>query len=159
MNEWGIGKQCPRFQSSVRRVLSELDVEALVSLKDPRLEVVIMRDEGHSVWACFPIRARNYTRLCMGPDYRLLVAHKVLRRPKPETRVLLVFSTAGIAGEPVKTFQDNLRDHLGHVLLYLRSPKAPNHCADAQKEWRRSRRAPAARWGKRKPAQERDRAG
>lgn len=138
MDEWGIGKQSRRFQSSVRKVLSELKPQALLALKDSRLEVTVVPDDGLSVWAYFPIHVKNYTHLCMGPDYRLLIAREVLRESKPRTRVLLVFSAAGFAGEPAEMFEDYLRDHLGHALLYLRSPKAPNDCPDAQREWRMS---------------------
>lgn len=136
MKEWGVCEQSRPFQASVRRVLSELHPEALLSLKDPKLEVRIVPDEGHSVWAYFPVHRRRW------------IAREL--RPKPETRVLLVFSTAGFRTEPAKMFQDRLRDHLGHVLLYLRSPKAPNDCPDAQKEWRRSRSAAAVRRAKRR---------
>jgi hypothetical protein len=65
--------------------------------------------------------------------------------PKPQTRVLLVFSTPHCEETPVKLLRDQIRDHLGHVLLYLRSPKAPNDCPDAGKEWRRSIR-PGVSW-------------
>jgi hypothetical protein len=52
---------------------------------------------------------------------------------KPETRVLLLLNAARIEEE---TFEGDLRHHLGHVLLYLRSPTASNECADADREWR-----------------------
>ena len=55
--------------------------------------------------------------------------------PKPQTLVLLVFSTADAEKERRGIFEEQLRDHLGHVLLYLRSPSARNECADARKEW------------------------
>jgi hypothetical protein len=171
MQEWGMGEQSRRIRSSVRRVLNELTGEALLFLKDPRLEVKVLSDAdlqrvqtviralvirtlsslptpqqwqervcrwlerhpgiviGHSVWAYFPVHRRRY------------VAR--LFPPKPETRVLLVFSTAGAEKERRKVFEDQIRDHLGHVLLYLRSPKARNDCPDAMKEWRRSTRRAA----------------
>lgn len=73
------------------------------------------------LWAYFPV-------------YRLrLIARKL--QPKPETRVLLVLSTAHFDRQPVRRSCDELRDHLGHVLLYLRKPKARNECADALAEW------------------------
>ena len=65
--------------------------------------------------------------------YRRRVAAQTYR-PKPATRVLLVFS------ESMKQSDDELRDHLGHALLYLRSPKAHNECSDAGREWRASTR-------------------
>ena len=85
---------------------------------------MVQPDYGFSVWAYFPIdRNRRITREL---------------KPKSETRVLLVFSAAGFEKSKRKFFEDCLRDHLGHVLLYLRSPKACNDCPDAMKEWRRS---------------------
>jgi hypothetical protein len=37
-------------------------------------------------------------------------------------------------------FEDCLRHHLGHTLLYLDKPKARNGCADADRKWRASLR-------------------
>jgi len=31
----------------------------------------------------------------------------------------------------------HLRDHLGHVLLFLRDPEARNECEDAEREWKK----------------------
>jgi len=167
MQEWGMSEQSRRIQTSVRRVLSELDCDALLRLKDQRLEVKVLSEAdvhivetvirtmvirtltsvptpqqwqaarlrwlkrhpgiiiGHSVWAYFPIH-RKRTVAQLFP-------------PKPETRVLLVFGPPKAKGETVRFFEDALRDHLGHVLLYLRSPKARNNCPNALREWRRSR--------------------
>jgi hypothetical protein len=104
MREWGVEKQPRRIQRSVRRVLSELHPSALYILKDPRLEVMVLPEgEGFSVWAYFPVHRRRW------------IARQL--RPKPQTRVLLVIN-AGHEREPAKTFEDDLRDHLGHTLLY-----------------------------------------
>ena len=66
---------------------------------------------------------------------RILVIRELL--PKLETRVLLVISTETCG--PAEQFEDQLRDHLGHTILFLRSPKAPNECRpDAENEWRAS---------------------
>lgn len=166
MREWQMSEQPRRIQRCVRRVLTELDGEALLRLKDPRLEIMVLSEAelrrvqavirtlvictltsvptpqqwatalqrwlkrhpgmviGHSVWAYFPVHRRRYIA-------RLFPA-------KPETRVLLVFGPTDGGREPVKVFEDHLRDHLGHVLLYLRSPKARNECPDAMKEWHKS---------------------
>jgi hypothetical protein len=59
--------------------------------------------------------------------------------PRSDTRVLLVFGTASFERDKRKFFEECLRDHLGHVLLYLRSPKANNCCPEAMKEWRAMR--------------------
>jgi hypothetical protein len=125
MDEWRMGEQSPSIQSCVRKILHELRPEAHLRLKDPRLQVMVLPESEYSVWAYFPVHRGRW------------IARKVL--PKPETRVLLVLSTAGFAEEPAKTLEDYLRDHFGHILLYLRSPKASSECADAQKEWRRLR--------------------
>jgi hypothetical protein len=55
--------------------------------------------------------------------------------PKIETRILLVFGASGFEKERSEDFQDILRHHLGHVLLFLRDPKAWNDCDAACKEW------------------------
>lgn len=119
-----MAEQSRRVQTSVRRVLNELSTESLLCLKDPKLEVMARPEKGFSVWAYFPIHRNR------------LIAREL--RPKPQTRVLLVFSTANLERDKGKFFEDCLRDHLGHVLLYLRSPRARNECPDAQKEWHRS---------------------
>ena len=125
MREWRMAGQSRRIQVSVRKVLSELAAEACLSLMDRRLEVIVLPDptpgRWDSVWAYFPIHRRR------------LVARRL--RPKPETRVLLVFSTADAEHEPCDAFEVYLRDHLGHVLLFLRAPRSPNECIDAEREW------------------------
>jgi hypothetical protein len=93
-------------------------------LKDPKFEVVVIPDDGCSVWAYFPVNRRRW----------IVTHHKLALNPK--TRVLLVFSAPAAGKEPVKNFEGHLRDHLGHVMLYLRSPKANNDCDAAWKEWR-----------------------
>ena len=123
MHEWRMGEQSHRLQTCVRKALRELCPEALLFLKDPRFEVMVLPEADFSVWAYFPVHRGR------------LLAQKF--KPKPRTRVLLVFSAADFEKEPEKQFKVHLRDHLGHVLLYLRDPKARNTCADAQREWRK----------------------
>jgi hypothetical protein len=175
MQEWQLGEQSPRLQASVRKVLSELHPEALLRLKDKRLEVRVAAGSWHhSVWAYFPIwprwtitvqemAARGITfnreiagQIALGVGLaraygnahavrqadareRVRIVRELL--PRSDTRVLLVFR-GDFESESAKTFEDHLRDHLGHVLLYLREPKANNDCAAATKEWRRCVRAP-----------------
>lgn len=114
MQEWRMGEQSQGMQASVRKVLSELEPWALVWLKDPRFEVIVRSgsDYDFSVWAYFPIHCNRS------------IAKEL--KPKSETRVLLVFSAAGFKKSMRKLFEDCLRDHIGHVLLYLREPKAQN---------------------------------
>jgi hypothetical protein len=100
-----------------------LSPEALLSLKRaPKLEVMVLPEAGYSVWAYFPVHRRRG------------IAQEL--RPKPATRLLLVLSEKHFQEQPVKLSENHLRDHLGHMLLYLRSPKAPNECSDALREWR-----------------------
>jgi hypothetical protein len=68
--------------------------------------------------------------------HKQLIAEGV--RLRSRTRVLLVFSATGFEKSKRKFFEDCLRDHIGHVLLYLRSPRARSCCQDAIKEWRHS---------------------
>jgi hypothetical protein len=56
MEEWRAGEQPRRLQSCVRTILNELTAEALLVLKDPRLEVMILPDAPYSVWVYFPWR-------------------------------------------------------------------------------------------------------
>ena len=123
MQEWRMDEYPARLQACVRKVLGELSADALLWLKDPKFEV-LPAESGHSVWAYFPIHRKR------------LIAQKL--RLKPETRVLMVFSIARFEDESEEQFEDYLRDHLGHVLLYLREPSANNDCSAAMKEWRRS---------------------
>jgi hypothetical protein len=124
MEEWGLVTQTPRLRNCMRRVLGELHISTLIALRrEPKLEVIVAPD-GYSVWAYFPIHRGR------------LISREL--HPKPETKVLLVFGVATLEKEPVRQFEAEIRDHLGHVLLYLRSPKAKNDCPDAMKEWRRS---------------------
>jgi hypothetical protein len=62
-------------------------------------------------------------------------------RPRRQTRILLVFSRAPFESEPANVLKQHLRDHLGHILVYVRNAKAPNDCRDAQKELRMVRAA------------------
>ena len=127
IREWAIPEQSP-ILASVRRVLNEMIAEAQLSLRDRRLEVMVLPKSTpgvwDSVWAFFPVHRRR--RIAQ------------ILRPRPETRVLLVISTASAEWEPPEAFEVYLRDHLGHVLLYLRDPKATNECTDAEREWLRN---------------------
>jgi hypothetical protein len=129
MQEWRMGEASRIVQACVRQVLEELDGTAQLSLRrEPKLEVMVLPESGHSVWAYFPIhRRRTIARQC---------------KPKSATRVLLVLSEKRFQAQPPKVSMTELRDHLGHVLLYLRSPMARNECVDAEREWRSALRLP-----------------
>ena len=129
-----------RVTNCLRRVFSELHPEVLLALRDKRLQVEVVeryvrieRDDGTSflfdshlsVWAYFPVHRRR------------LVARNI--RLNPATRVLLVLSKPEIEKQPLRLTRDQLRDHLGHTLLYLRSPRSRNECKDAMREWNRAR--------------------
>jgi hypothetical protein len=79
MQEWRLGEASRIVQACVRQVLEELDGTAQLSLRrEPRLEVMVLPESGHSVWAYFPVhRGRTIARKC---------------KPKSATRVLLVLS-------------------------------------------------------------------
>jgi hypothetical protein len=124
MREWGLDDKPLCLRTSVRRVLNELAVEALLRLKDPRFEVIVRPESDVSVWAYFPVHGRR------------LIARQL--RPRRQTRVMLVCSLGGLAHDSAESFEECLRDHLGHSLLYLRDPKAWNDCTAAWKEWRSS---------------------
>ena len=73
---------------------------------------------------------------------RIRIVRELL--PRIETRILLVFGASGFEKEWSVHFQNLLRHHLGHVLLFLRDPKAWNDCDAACKEWEQSARRPRA---------------
>jgi hypothetical protein len=126
MREWGMDSQPRSLRTSFRKVLSELDSCALLYLKDPRFEVLVTPEDGFCVWAYFPVHRNR------------IVAREL--KPKPQTRVLMVISVPGFKGHSASAFEGHLRDHLGHVLLYLRDPQAWNDCDAAWKEWCQCRR-------------------
>jgi hypothetical protein len=124
LDEWGVDKQSLSLKACVRRVLSELSIDAHLTLRrEPRLQVVILPESvpGFRVWSYFPIYER-----------RSIVQQlaDIGISTRPSTRVLLVISETLSEDEA-----DYLRDGLGHVLLYLRSPRATNDCDAAMREW------------------------
>ncbi len=122
MDEWRMREYSGRVQGCVGLVLRELSGEALLALRDPKLEIIVMPEADFSVWAYFPIHRRR------------TIAQRL--RPKPATQVLLVLSETHFVKQALTRSKDELRDHFGHALLYLRNPKARNECADAEREWR-----------------------
>jgi hypothetical protein len=128
MREWRLDEQSEVFQARVRLVLRELVAGCqLILRREPRLEVMVLPDSRDSVWAYFPIHRRRR------------IAREL--QAKPETRVLLLFDAKKFTQEHAA--EDYLRDHLGHTLLFLRSPKAWNDCDAAWKEWLASVHDPA----------------
>jgi hypothetical protein len=162
MQEWQMGEASRRIQTCVRQVLRELGPTAqLILRREPKLEVMIRPSARINVWAYFPMHGRLQSPELRIPNAgsatELLSAiraaeDEVYRRrlifqeykPKPATRVLLLFGEKAFEKEVPETSYENLRDHLGHTLLYLRNPKARNECVDAEREWRRSLKEPAA---------------
>lgn len=125
MQEWRMGEASHLIQTCMRQVLRELDVEARLRLRnEPKLEVMVLPNAAYSVWPYFPIHRRRVIARQYGP--------------KPATRVLVVLSEKLFHEQSLKLSMAELRDHLGHTLLYLRSPTARNECVDAGREWRRA---------------------
>lgn len=60
MAEWGMAEQSPRIQRIVRRVLNELHPEALLILKDARLEVMVLPEAEYSAWVYFPVSVSRF---------------------------------------------------------------------------------------------------
>jgi hypothetical protein len=125
--EWEIGKSSPQLQACMRKVLGELAGEAQMALRDPRLQIAVLPEAPDSAWAYFPIhRMRSIVR-----DFHIDL--------KQAARVLLVISEKHFKKQPGRVSNADLRDHLGHTLLYLHNPKAQNDCNNAMKEWRQCR--------------------
>jgi hypothetical protein len=86
--------------------------------------VKVLPESDLGIWAYFPVH------------HRRLIARKLHASAK--TRVLLVLGVSHFEKNSAKLLKDQLRDHLGHALLYLRDPKAQNECVDAEREWEAS---------------------
>jgi hypothetical protein len=99
-----------RVTDCLRRVFSELHPEALLALRDKRLQVEVVeryvrieRDDGtsflfdsdFSVWAYFPVHRRR------------LVSRNI--RLNPATRVLLVLSKPEIEKQPLRLTRDSTK--------------------------------------------------
>jgi hypothetical protein len=111
----------------MRRVLGEMVAEAQLTLrKNPKLQVVVLPEAAYSVWAYFPIHQK-----------RTVIRHFNIRL-KHRARVLLVLSEKHVEEQSARKTNTKLRHHLGHTLLYLRSPRRSNECEDADKEWQES---------------------
>ncbi len=125
LDEWGADKQPPRFKACIRRVLGELSPGAhLLLLHAPSLQVTIRPEADFSVWAYFPVHKNRRIVRQLSDDGISL---------RPSARVLLVISEKLCEGDA-----DNMRDHLGHILLYLQHPRAKNDCEAALREWSRN---------------------
>ena len=122
MAEWGLQRYSHRLQTCMRRVLRELTPESqLVLRREPKLQVEVVPESTESVWAYFPVHRRRF------------IVTRLKLKLKPTARVLLVISEKHTDSDI--QFTDYLRDHLGHVLLYLRSPRSRNERQDAGREW------------------------
>ena len=125
IEEWGLEQASRKVQVSMDKVLSELSASAQLLLrKEPRLQVLVLPEADYSVWAYFPVHRRRW------------IAQKLGDRVKPRTRALLVISEKHFEEQRLRQSENDLRDHLGHALLYLRRPKARNECVDAEREWK-----------------------
>lgn len=124
LREWEIPVGS-RTEDCLRSVLEELQPSAQMLLRnEPKLQVLVHPKAGVSVWAYFPAHQRRSIVRSLGIQLT------------PTARVLLLIRVQN--DESDSQFMDHLRDHLGHVLLYLRSPRARNECDDAGREWRDS---------------------
>jgi hypothetical protein len=93
-------------------------------LHAPSLQVTIHPEAAFSVWAYFPVHKRRMI-VRQFADAGFSLRHSA--------RVLLVISE-NLSEEDA----DQMRDHLGHVLLYLQHPRAKNDCEAALREWSRN---------------------
>ena len=94
------------------------------------------------VWAYFPMhRNRQFTTTATRISEVIDVRYT--------TRVLLVLSGKVISSRARSETMAELRDHLGHTLLYLSHPRARNDCPDAMREWRHMRDVPLRKSGPR----------
>ena len=121
LDEWGVNEHSPGFKARIRGVLGELCTSAHLLLRATSLQVVIRPEAAFSVWAYFPAhKLRAIVRRLAEDGFSL----------RADTRVLLVISEK-LSDEDA----EYMRDHIGHVLLYLQRPRAKNDCEAASREW------------------------
>lgn len=127
LQEWGAAKWPPRVRRYMRQVLGELGAEAQMILRaEPKVQVVVhLGSADFDCWASFPMH-KNRTEFKALMDCGIYV--------RPDCRVLFTITDGKPSCPPLEPLW-LLRDHLGHTLLYLRSPKANNDCKDAMREW------------------------
>lgn len=119
----------PKVLRCLRTVVAEMPAWAQLTLRDRRLQVAVLPDNS-SVWAYFPMyRQRRIARHV-----------RKYTRVKATTRIILVIGSATVQIRSVDQTLVELRHHIGHVLLYLRAPRAQNECDKADKEWARMKR-------------------
>src|SRR5438046_337919 len=111
MEEWCLQESLVKVQGSVRKVLSELSAGAQQRLRKTKLQIIAAPSADKGVWAYFPVYGRRR------------VAHKVRHKLRSTTRVLLVVSERHFEEPWRERSEGELRERLGHVLLYLRSQR------------------------------------
>ena len=117
----------PVVEDCFETVLLELKLVGKAALLDRRLQIEVSHSNcpryKTPVWAYFPM----YRRRRMAKEVSL----------EPGTKVLLVFYHPDIVARAEEYILKLLRHQLGHVLLYLQSPKAKNDCPAADEEWKK----------------------
>jgi hypothetical protein len=104
-------------------VLHELPGGALRLLRDDRFQVVVVPYS----------TGTGVMRVYFPKSLRRIAGFVDLR---PTTRLVLAINASGVEVRPVGETEKDLRHTIGHVLLYLREPHAPNECVDADREWK-----------------------
>jgi hypothetical protein len=158
IKEWGLGKQSPKFRREIKGILMELSAGAQLCLRnEPRLQVEVVEGSDY-IWAHFPLDQSEVSEMHPVTDNEIrdvmndaenweknldINRRLSLRRIKlrPSTRILLELGSQMFNGRRRgSTHHDvtvHLRDHLGHVLLFLRDRGAKNECEDAGWEWKK----------------------
>jgi hypothetical protein len=154
MVEWGLERCSRSIQQCMRWVLRCYPADTLLSLRrEPRLQVEVFSRVPETVWAYFPIRPGQGE---VNLQLKWFVQSGRLRL-KDEAEILLLLGARLRHGETAEDCEGQILHHLGHVLLYLRSPESPNECADARREnalrcgWDPDR-ATAGRWNRHQQA-------
>jgi hypothetical protein len=112
VQQWRMTEQSDTFQASVSRVLRELIDLALLELRTPNLQVAALPSFTTCVWAFFPVgvkRTLTHTWAYRMPKVRLESA----------AEALIVLGSEEVQRRPKHFFEDHLRDHLGHTLIFF----------------------------------------
>lgn len=120
----GVQTSPRKLTTCFRTVLQELPGGGLLLLRDSRLQIAVLPYflDDKVAHAYFPVHRRR--RISKLVDVR------------STTRVLLAISASAAESLPSRDTEEALRHQIGHVLLYLRQPRASNECPDANREWK-----------------------
>lgn len=118
ISRWNL-RQHPQVAACFRAVLAVMIFETLYALLDSRLQVAVVPESTHGVWAYFPV------------SYRREIVRRHGITLTPSGRVLLLVSEEHVLSRPPETTLNELAHQIGHIFAYLRNPGHVHDCEEA----------------------------